>query len=264
MTNEEKKVSKSIRELLDVGSEITGGTSGAAIGLLAGGPVGAILGAASGPIITKGFKKIAVEIAHRLLGHREKARVGATISFSAEKIEMNLKNGFKIRHDDFFKNDKNSKRSSFDEIMEGVLLTAQREYQEKKLIYYGNLLANIAFHPEIDKGQANLLIKLGEELSYRQLCLLSLFINLNKSILRDTDYRNEKQIDQSLVAILHEIYDLYLRGLLNCSGITLLGIADIVPSKMNVQGMGANLYKLMELNNFDAIDANEILIKIIK
>ena len=46
-------------------------------------------------------------------------------------------------------------RSFADEIIEGVLLAAQREYQEKKLPLYGNLLTNIAFRSDIDRVTAN-------------------------------------------------------------------------------------------------------------
>ena len=43
------------------------------------------------------------------------------------------------------------------------------------------------------------------------------------------------------------IYDLYLQGMLNASGMALLSLADIKPGKIKVQGAGATLYELMEL-----------------
>jgi hypothetical protein len=47
-----------------------------------------------------------------------------------------------------------------------VLLAAQREHEERKLRFMGNLIANLAFHPEIDRGYANYLIRLAEKLSF--------------------------------------------------------------------------------------------------
>ena len=61
------------------------------------------------------------------------------------------------------------------EIAEGMLLAARNEYEEKKLPFFGNLLANIAFDPTIDREQANLLIKIGENVTFRQMCILSVF-----------------------------------------------------------------------------------------
>lgn len=94
-----------------------------------------------------------------------------------------------IRQDDFF--NKINERSTADEILEGILLSAQREHQEKKVQFYGNLIANIAFDPSIDREQANFLIKLDESLSYRQICLLSLFVNKDK-------YKLKKQTTEVL------------------------------------------------------------------
>jgi len=115
-----------------------------------------------------------------------------------------------VRHDDFFE-DQLYQRSAAKEIVEGVLLAAQREHEEKKLLYYSNLLANIAFHPEIDRAHANLLIRLGERLSYRQLCVLSLFKQKSKFNLRQQDYRSSGTVSElDKVVLLQEIFELYM------------------------------------------------------
>ncbi len=256
--NKENKKSEDLEKLIDAGSEIAGSVSGAAIGLALAGPPGALIGAVGSPILTRVFQKLGTEFQHRYLGKRQITRIGATLAFAAEKMKVNNLQGLKLREDDFLKESTNE-RAAAEEIAEGVLLASQDEHEEKKLRLYGNLLANIAYHPEIDKAQANLLIRVAEALSYRQLCLLCLFaFNFG---LRDTDYRSESSIDQKKASILHEIYDLYTKGLLNCSGNALLGLADIQPAKMKLQGTGGLLFNLMELIQLlsDATDLTNLL-----
>jgi hypothetical protein len=123
-----------------------------------------VAGALTAPLI----HNIGNEIAHRLLSKREKTRVGAVIIYAAIHIKEKLNKGMQPSQDDFFSQQPG--RSSAEEISEGVLLAAQREYEEKKLQFYDHLLENIAFSSGVGRAHANLLLKLSQELSYRQLC----------------------------------------------------------------------------------------------
>lgn len=246
-----------IEELISTGSEIASGAAATAIGFLSAGIEGAIVGGASGPLLTKIFCHIGQEIKDRFLGSREKVRIGATFAFAVAKIQENIKQGQKIREDDFFK-DQPEERATAKEILEGILLASQREHEEKKCKFYGSLYANIAFHPEIDRAQANLLIRLAERLSYRQLCLLALFAKNEKFGLRQGDYRGEGKIVWDRVSLLQEIYELYVQNMLNASGEALLGLGDVNPDKMKIQGTGAFLYNLMELWAIDKEDLEDI------
>ena len=91
------------------------------------------------------------------------------------RVEQNQRASLELRVDGFLDTDE-SGRSSAEEICEAVIRAAQREYEEKKIFFQGNLLGNIPFHPEVDSSQANLLVRLASELSYQQYCLLSLFM----------------------------------------------------------------------------------------
>ena len=235
-----------IRDLIETGTDITGGAVGAAAGLLIGGPAGAIAGGASGPAAARALRYLASEFTHRVLGQREEARVGAVLEFAAEKIQQNIEQGQQVRQDGFFEEEL-GERSPAEEVFEGVLLAAQREPQEKKIRFYGNLVANIAFHSEIDREQASFLISLGESLSYRQLCLLRLFAVNNKFRLREKDYREGDLSGAERIALIQEIYNLFGRGLLGAGGEAMLGVTDVNPGKMTVQGVAATLHNLMEL-----------------
>ena len=247
---------EAVDELIGTGSEIAGGAAGAAIGFFTGGPGGAVIGGAAGPFLSKVFRNMASEIGQRILGHREKERVGAAIAYAAVKIRENLAAGKQPRQDDFFKPHPGD-RSAAEEIVEGVLLTAQKEWQEKKLRFHGFLLANIAFNP-VDRPLANLLVRTSERISYRQMCLLNIFANKHNFPLRQTNYREIGTISPPLGPLLQEVYDLYLQAMVHGSGEAWISVGDINPSKVEVQGTGGMLYNWMELGNLDSKDVAEV------
>lgn len=245
---------KGIVELLGAGSEIVGGVAGAAVGLMVAGPAGGIAGGGIGPGITYALKKLGNEVYRRFLAPREQQRIGGVIAFGVKRIKEKLDSGEKVRADDFFDSQTES-RSAAEEVYEGVILAAQRSHEEKKLPFMGNLMANFAFRPDIERGYANYLVRLGESLSYRQLGLLLVFALKDKSVLRQSDYRTERQFSPLLLGILHEAYDLEQRGLI-ASGSAAFGPNDISPGKTNTQGAGADLVSLMELPTLERADLN--------
>ena len=253
----------SIEELIEAGSSIAGSATGAAIAILGGDPASALAGSVAGSVLATGLKLLAQELRQRFLGPREEARLGAALAFAAERIQAKLEGGEKIREDGFFSSPGGDARASSEEILEAVLLVAQREYQEKKLRFHANLLANLVFDSSVAPEQAHVLIKLGEDLTYRQLCLLALFPK-HADALRSNDYKGESALDTNIIALLVEIFDLYTRGLLNASGVALLSLPNIVPSKMRIQGTGAQLFNMMELSRIPNNDLLELMDSLMK
>lgn len=242
----EEETKNSLQKLIQVGSELTGGSIGAAIGFLLSGPGGSVAGSVIGTSIGHALKNIGEEVSRRFMSPRETIRIGAVIIFASNNIERNIQDGHEIRKDEFFSRQLNE-RSSAEEIVEGVLIAAQREYEERKLLYYGNLLANIAFSPGISRAHANLLIKFSQNLSYRQLCLLALFGEVDKFSIRQANYRSEPIMSVSRVALLQEVFELDTMGLIS-SGSVVFGHTDIIPGRMHLEGQGEMLYKLMQVN----------------
>lgn len=236
---------KGVVELLGAGSEVAGGVAGAAIGVMAAGPVGGLIGGGVGPIVAYALKKLGNEIHRRLLSPREQQRIGGVIAYAVQRIKEKLDAGEQVRSDGFFASDANS-RAPAEEIYEGIILAAQREHEEKKLPFMGNLMANLAFHPEIDRGYANFLVRLAENLSYRQLCLLFVFALNDKSGLRQTSYRGITSFAPLLLGILQEAMELSQWDMIG-SGEANLGFYDIAPGKTATQAAGAHLFNLMEL-----------------
>jgi hypothetical protein len=116
-----------IKDIIEIGSEISGSIGGSVIGGLIAGPPGMILGGASGPIITNAFKSLGTEIKDRFLSPREGIRIGAVYAFAINKIKENENNGQILRNDDFFESAKD-KRPASEEILEGTILSSQREF----------------------------------------------------------------------------------------------------------------------------------------
>jgi len=242
--SEEEKLKPVVEKLIDIGSEIAGDVASTAIRFLIPGLEGVLIA----PLLTRTFLYIGAEIKSRVLGPREQVRIGATIAFAIKKVQENLANGQKIRQGDFFQ-ERPGERAAAKEIVEGVLLAAQREHEEKKIRFYGNLVANIAFHPEINRAQANLLIRLCERISYRQMRLLALFARKDQFTLRQGSYLGLK-LDITLLGLVQEIYDLYIQGMLTIDA-NVLNLWGINPAKTNIAGIGILLHDLMELQELD-------------
>lgn len=250
-----------VKDIIETGSEITGGIGGAVLGGFVAGPLGVVIGGASGPILTKIFKMLGIELKSRLLSPREEIRIGAAYAFSIDKILKNESLGKTLRQDDFFKKSINE-RSIAEEVFEGIILKAQKEYEENKIKYYGNLLGNITCDETVDKVYANQLIRLAESLSYNQLCVLKVIkLSSQKKInLRNVNYRNESgNLGREKVTILYDLIDLENKHLIINSKSNVFGISDIVPSEFAPQGNGNALISLMELNDIPDDNCTEII-----
>ena len=240
-----------LQPLLDHGTEmLAGGAATVAVTtitwLLGGGPEAIAIGGTVGRGIQIALGKVGGEISSRQLGPREEKRVGATLIIAAEEINRRLKNGEALRGDDFF-DEKQTGRSDAAEVAENVLLKAQREPEEKKIPYMGHLLSSIAFDPQISAQMAHQLAKIAEQLTYRQLCILRLSEVKDEFGLRDHDYSNHGPPERDLYQVLYECAELYNKEYINFRSDMDYGIANVIPGRMTLQGIGADLYNLMKL-----------------
>ncbi|HEX74850.1 MAG TPA: hypothetical protein G4N93_06900 [Dehalococcoidia bacterium] len=267
-----------VKSLISTGSDIAGAATGGAIGFLTGGPGGAAIGGSLGVIISKGLS----DIADRLLSNREKIRVGATVTFALTKIKSRLDSGHELRNDGFFE-DKERGRADAEEIFEGVLLKAKNEHEEKKTKILGNIFANTAFFPGFSVGEANHLLRIAENLTYREMCTLSLVHRKEKIPgikLRECSYvddiRDEKKlygrseygtISNETMSMLQEAYEICDAGLMVCkvkhdevggAFWTLLGWADVVPDDLELTEMGERFYQVMGLDDIPEEDIREV------
>lgn len=242
---------KIINNAADLGADVIGEATGAVVGAVVGGVPGAAAGAVAGNVVGRVMKSIGEEIKARLLSKKEAERIETVLDKAKQKVENNLNAGKQIRTDGFF-DEGIDQRSAAEEILEGTLVNAQKEYEEKKLPYMANLYANLAFDSEIGRAEANQLLKIASEITFRQLEILNVIGKFQLSANKVSDPRRKESYNSvsgvKNVSIASEIYDLYLRSLVFSQG-AILDAAGINPSKLTLSGYGAFLFNLMELAN---------------
>ena len=270
---------KGIIQLINNSSEIaSSAVVGTAAGLLSGDPItGFVIGVGSkGLELT--FRWIGNELSERMIGPREKVRAGAVAAFAVADIHKRLESGENLRDDGFF-NKKDADRSEADEILESVVLKAQREPEEKKIQYMGYLYSNIAFNSQIDVHTAHKFVNIAEELTYRQLCIIKL---ASKSESFDVHNLEQTNLTMTFRSVLQDCLDLYDMGCIDGSNPLIKRIIelyfstpgdalwsssgkeakypDVVDTKNNrVREFGKYIFELMKLDLIPDDDVNEIV-----
>jgi len=249
-----QKETGKLKKIIEKGSEIGGGITGATIGLIIAGPIGAIGGAIAGPLIAEVFNKVGKEISERYLGNREEVRVGATFSLALDKLDREIMNGKTLRGDDFYVS-QTGLRSKAETILEGTLLKARNEYEEKKIKYYANFLANLNLNESISFEKGNTLLRIIEQLSFRQIVILGYFGHFETlstkrwmiSFARKAELGNYQDFYAELI-------DLYNKQLLQQGG---PGISMSIDS-LKLSPLGNELNKLLNIEEIEHIDINII------
>ena len=262
---ESKDKKNNAEDVIELSSSMGGGIAGGMIGLV-GGPVGVIGGTIVGTVVGKLLEIAGKEIKDRVLSKSEEKKIKTVYDLTREKIQKRMDEGKSVRDDGFFSDEE---RSGADEVFEGIMFAAQKEAEEKKLPYMANLFSNIVFDKNISREEANQLIKVAQEVSYRQLVIMQIIIvfqlgrntfgklNPSPETPRETVYRSIHGYDN--ISILTEICDLYRKGIVHSSTI-IFDAASINPSKLVLAGVGGQLYQLMEL---DKVPLDDIALKII-
>ena len=249
---------KPIRHLIQGGAGIAGGAVGGALGFFAGGVEGAAALGAASVAVSHMLETLGEEVSNRLLGKREKQRVGALLAIATDNVRQRLENGEHIRSDGFFDKDTFG-RSDADSVAENIILKAQREPEEKKLLYMGYFFSNVAFNSDISAEMAHQIAKSCERMTYRQLCLLKIFgMDRIRNTLRDTEYRGESEILTERRQVLYECFDL-ARNYYIVEKSYILGVTDMCPRNVHTQGVGADIFNYMQLGMIPDEDLHPII-----
>lgn len=234
-------------------AEIVGGGIGAVMGFLAGDPIAAAFSGAVGAAAAGMLRAIGQDFSERQLSAQEDLRVGKVLVIAAQEIHQRRKNSENFRDDGFFDKQPTG-RSDAEEVAEGILLKCQREPQEKKIPYMGYLLASIAFDSNISVDMGHQLIKVAEQLTYRQFCILKLVVVKERFGLRNQSYQSLNKFSKELYQVLQECHDLCLKGRLDYkipltfSGEIAISYMNMQPNDMTIQRVGEDLFKLMKLS----------------
>jgi len=259
MNDSNKEIHQLVEPGIPIIGEAAGGAISSVIGYIFAGIPGAAIGGASGALVADIFSRYGKDIHLKHLSPRERIRIGATAFFAMERIKNNIEHGIEVRNDGFFTKDKISNRSSADEILEGTLLASQRDHEELKIRYLGNLYGNIAFNSNIDRFQANFLLRLSSNLSYCQLCLLSLFYQKQKFQFSDKNAKDYyKNCDQNQISLYYEIEDLMSKNLMHATFFA--GHRLVTLSKMELSKTGNAIFTLMNLEEIPMAELEKIAI----
>jgi len=246
--------SEKLKIIIDKGSEIGGSVVGAAIGLALAGPIGALGGSALGPLVAHVFKKVGTEISEKIMGPREQARVGATYTLALDKISNLLNSGKKLRGEFFFLEQEND-RSNSETILEGTLLKARNEYEEKKVKFYSNFLANLSFDDSISFEKGNTILRILEQLSYRQITILAYFSKI-ESLRTDRwmiSFKDKSDLGQ-YQDFYSELMDIYNKQLLQQTG----GGISMGVDSLGISPLGKTMCDLIDIEEIYEEDRNEV------
>jgi len=174
--------------------------------------------------------KAGADYLKRQLSDREAVRVCEASMAAIRRIAHNHSAGAHVRNDGFFDSVQDD-RSAAAELVEGMLRVAQREFQERKVDLFGNIAGNIPFQPGIDRSQAATLLRLGERLSYRQLCFLQLVRSGQSHTAQHPTYVFGTSVPDDASLLLVEVNELISVGLVNA-------ILQYSPTVLAFQGSG--------------------------
>ena len=227
-----------------------GTTTGAVLSVVSGSPEVGVALAAIGA--TGVYQKVGAEIADRWLAPREQARIGGVLALSAELLRSELDCGRVLRTDGFFEAS-HAERSDAEEVLEGVLQKAQAEYEERKLSYLARLWTNACLDDTLGPAKLNYMVKLAEQLTYRQLALITLAGQMTNAGnnshhgLREKSYKEAKLKMRDEVSIV--LAELSMLDNLDCVRVfNLLSTLDITPAQLRLGSWGFALYNDMEVH----------------
>jgi len=249
---------KKVDEYLKHGLTLAANAMSTIAGFAAGDQTGLIATVGGGVLAP-----LATEMADRLLSRKEKTRTSEVIIMAAILLKEAKESGREIRDDALFR-DALPQSAEGEELLEGILLVAQREHQEKKLKFLAHLLKCIALDREIDIDLGNYLISLAERLSYRQFCILELIERKDQYGLRTGDYEGHI-FDNRTQALIGELMDLFSYGLVvmkdNPSDMdeAIAGdAASIVPSELYLGRLGILLSNALNLADIRRTDTDRV------
>lgn len=138
----------------------------AAAGASSGDPNITMLGDFFSPYVAD----IITDIASRTLSLFQKNRLNNAIQMILTKCRLRVDSGNSFRQDSFMTENEGEQAK---QVLEGILLNINDEYERKKIEYHANFFTNLCFEERLLFEQAIAISKLIKTLSYRQLVIIA-------------------------------------------------------------------------------------------
>jgi hypothetical protein len=218
---------KNAKDILNLSSDAILTSGGLVLSEMAAGSIGLALGVAATSYLALLFKNLGNELIKRRFGDRELFRVQSSTLYTVSLIKSKLDAGQQPRNDDSFKSHAYY-RSKAEELLEGVVLSCQRTYEEKKLEHLSAFYANLVFSSDMDAEKANFYLSIFNSLSYRQVCLVYTL-------------RNNLQIESEKSENINDESDFFVRP---------DAIADVHMLQQN--GLVRTVWRIGNLNDYSS------------
>lgn len=254
-------MNKTKKAIVNVGGDVIPAVGASVAGAAIGGPIGAVVGGLAGLV-----SPVVKDMLSRALSVKEKERIEIVAEIAKQKIDEHIKLGHSLRKDF------NKAKSS--ELFEGALLKAKNTYETKKLPLIANLFAKAPFTNTPLENMNQTLIH-AEQLSYRQLCILSIIgeNEFDKKLgLSDKPYMHEsdtKKYDEMSEGIYQDILSMIQLGILyqpagRAEGGMYINFSGyVVPNNLVFSYPGRLLYNGLELDQIPQAD-KEIIITVLR
>ena len=259
-------------EFVQSASAVGGALAGTTATLFAG----PFVGSAAGELTARVLLHVGTEVQKRLLAPRQEKRIAEAYASASKGVEAHLVNGDRLR-DDFY--DPSEDGGTAGEFLEGVLLTAADAWEQRKVPYIGRLFAEVSFESSVNVADANYLLRLADQLTYRQLLLLAFWhriasLELHEQVALIMDDDTPARLDKATDALQAEMEDLNtLRlvgverkdGTMGSPDPTWNGIADVGTLKraslidIHLTSLGEMLHRLMALEDIPTDETDEII-----
>ena len=207
--------------------------------------------------------EVLADVADRTLSQRETIRVGATAAIAMASIKERLEAGESLRDDGFFEA-KDGERSDAEQILEGALLKARNEHEEKKSKHLGWLYSNIAFDQWCSMEEANGATRTASELTYAQFVLMYIYRNASSHNLLAVRGQPGDQVPYGTLSMMQATFDLATRGLIRLHppgqshNDIVLDLNQVVPAHFELSVIGTRLHDLLSLDRIPVSDVNSV------
>jgi hypothetical protein len=254
-------------EFVESAAAVGGAIAGTALTLVAG----PFVGSSGGELVGRAMRRVGAEVQSRFFAPRQERRVGEAFESAVSRSRAALEAGNEPRDDGFFDVGEDG-HSDAEELLEGVLLHAADEYEERKVKHLGALYGSLAFRADVSPAFANYLLKLADRVTYRQLAWLALLGGERGAGLGELQVaKQEGDLPPLAPALGAEIDD--LSASLSLVGIGQPGgavarVSDVWDGSdfgnldwggMTLTALGRMLYDLMKLDEIPASEQDAIL-----
>ena len=159
--------------------------------------------------------RIVREVLHRIItpltSKSESKRLYQWAKQAAEGIAQRSKEGEEFRKDEFLEGIPTNS-SNWEEVIESTLKKVMDTTEEPKIKFMANLTENFHFDSDFNLDMYRRILKILDELSYRQLCIIKLFMKADQI---DLDTLGNPNVTPNLSSILTDCFEVSDKGFIN-------------------------------------------------